>query len=157
MEMLRKRRMGVRIICVVVAALLVVAACYSIGWYVCIPWFFDWPDPKQSAIDQTRQYVDASYAHPQKPDVEDNPVLPGYEWPHYCWELFHEPAIESANQYTLTVTYYNWEDGGSFGASGADEITVLVEFANGRQVVSYFRAGVVKYCYLSDWSEDNDK
>jgi hypothetical protein len=114
-------------------------------------------DPKEAAIDQTRQYVEASYIHSQKPTPAENPVSPGYEWPHRCWELLHKPAIESSNQYTLKVTYYNWKDGGSFGASGADEITVLVDFANGSQVVSYFRAGTVKFCYPPDELNDDSK
>jgi hypothetical protein len=111
-------------------------------------------DPKAAAIGQTRQYVEASYIHSQKPTPAENPVSPGYEWPNRCWELLHEPAVESSNQYTLRVTYYNWEDGGSFGASGADEITVLVDFANGSQVVSCFQAGTVRFFYPPDELED---
>lgn len=165
MKMLRQRRFQIlglsATILVVLAVTVCVLICLLVSWYAYRVYkgieAFANHDPKKAAITQTRQYVEASYIHSQKPTPAENPVSPGYEWPYRCWELLHEPAVESSNQYTLRVTYYNWEDGGSFGASGADEITVLVEFANGSQVISYYRAGTVRFCNPPDELNDDNK
>lgn len=140
---------------IVLAVVTCVLVCLVVSWYAYRIYrgIEAWAnyDPKKAAITQTRLYTDAAYAYSKKPDPKENPVHNG-EWPHYCWELLRQPALESSNQYTLTVVYYNWEARDSSGASGADEIIVQVDFTNSSRVLVNFYSGEVRYCYLpQDW------
>jgi hypothetical protein len=141
---------------VVLAATVCALICLLVSWYAYRVYkgIEAWAnyDPKKAAITQTKLYTDAAYAHSEKPGPKENPVHPDGEWPHQCWELLRQPAVESSNQYTMTVIYYNWEARDSSGASGADEIIVQVDFANASRVLVNFYGDEVLYCYLpQDW------
>ncbi len=148
--MLRQHRL--RVIClsvVIVSALCTICGLTSRYAFQVFKGLDDWDhsDPKQMAVKQTKKLVDAIYLYPMKPNPQEDPLRPGEDWPRNCWEFLRQPAIESSNKYTLTATFYNWEDGGSFGASGADVVEVQIDFANGSQVLVELYANRIIHCY----------
>jgi hypothetical protein len=113
-------------------------------------------DPKEAAIVHTKLYLEAAYAHPTAPQeeaVEEAVVGCGGVLAYDdCWTLLQEVVVQSSNQYTLTVVFYDWEAGVPLGSG--DDVIVRVELANTRPVLVYTYEGCVDFCSYEpdDWS-----
>lgn len=143
---LHKCRWLLAILVIIIASLVIATCTQLLGYIHIIVAGFNY-DPVQVAIEQTRQYIEAVQVY-EEPGPHNNPVHPGGEWPHYCWELLRTPAIESSNNYTLTVVYVSQDGSSQVGGSGGDEVEVEVDFSNGSRVVVNYYVDEVRYCYI---------
>lgn len=154
-KMLCKHRKWLLAILIAIIVGVMIAVCSRLFWYVhTIVASFSY-DPQQVALEQTKQYIEAAQIY-EKPGPQNNPVHPGGEWPYYCWELLREPAVESSNNYTLTVIYVSLDGSGQIGGSGGDEVEVQVDFANGSRVVVNYYVDEVRYCYIPRDLDEGD-
>jgi len=99
---------------------------------------------------------EAAHTHPTAPQekaVEEAVVdCGGVLASDDCWTLLQEVVVQSSNQYTLTVVFYDWEAGVPLGSG--DDVIIRAEFANARPVPVYTYEGCVDFCLYErdDWS-----
>lgn len=74
-------------------------------------------DPKQAAQDTVVQCLAGSRE------------FCGYLTDSPCWAAMQQSAEQSANEYTIDVLWYNWED--QICCRGGDEVYMQVNFSNG--------------------------
>jgi hypothetical protein len=124
------------------------AICGFVAWSLARA-FITWVtyDPKEAALASVSQYLNAAYAYPTAHQHDTVPSCGGLWATEACWKTLQDAVIRSANQYTLTVAFYNWE-GPYPGPRGGDEITVQVDFANGQRVLVYTYESCIDYCTL---------
>ena len=109
-------------------------------------------DPQEAAIMRTRQYLEAAYAHPTSPEKEVVPSCGGL-WSHGdCWTLLQNAVVQSSNQYTLTVVFYDWE--AHVPLRSGDDVIVRVDFVNTHSVLVYTYESCVDFCLYEpdNWS-----
>lgn len=121
---------------VFVVSLLMLATCGISSWYI-YSVFGSWAsyDAKEVALQETQELILAT----QKPIDHSAP----YFAIDACWRFLQKATYENANQYTLDVSYYNQDDP-NYNWRDVDEVTVDINFADGRKaVISYYEGGMV--------------
>ncbi len=99
---------------------------------------------RDSAIEQTRELVDAAKDHPTGP-VPD--TLPGYlRGGIGCWSLFQHEMAQEANQYAITIISAYDSRESSKPSRGMTEVWLQVDFSDHRRAKIYYYQGGLTGC-----------
>ncbi len=119
-----------------------------LGWNF-VQFMNDWAayDPKEAAKDLVSEAIDKTYENQNLDSCQDLPPSCGGSWvPDDCWTIFQEMSSINNNRYSMSISFYNWEDE-SRPTRGGDEIDVLVLFEDGSSVKVQTYESVISYCW----------